>query len=215
MLTKFICLIEEKGKISVESEKPSPLDFLFINFYFMTTDSIRRYVVVGSRRLSNYVWASISFIVGFDFLLTGISSYNRTNLLPIIHAENIGFFPQGLVMCFYGVLSLLFSFYIVLTIVWGIGGGFNIFDKVDRQVRVFRWGWPGKNRIIDLLYSMDEIKGVRLDVQQGLTDRRTIYLCVHNSNEVPLTRVGQPLTLEETEKLAWELAQFLEKDLVE
>ena len=40
------------------------------------------------------------------------------NLLPVIHAENIVFFPQGLVMCFYGLLSIIFSVYLSLTILW-------------------------------------------------------------------------------------------------
>lgn len=72
----------------------------------MSTDLVRRYVIVGSRRVSNYVWAAISGLGGLDFLLTGLSSYYKVNLLPIIHAENIDFFPQGLVMCFYGMLGV-------------------------------------------------------------------------------------------------------------
>jgi DNA mismatch repair protein MutH len=41
--------------------------------------------------------------------------------------------------------------------------------------------------------------------------RRTIYLCVKGQREIPLTRVGQPMTLEEIETQAAELAQFLQK----
>jgi len=74
----------------------------------MSSNLIRRYVVVGSRRTSNYIWAIICAIGGIDFLLTGLSSYFNINLLPIIHADNIIFFPQGLVMCFYGLLGILF-----------------------------------------------------------------------------------------------------------
>jgi Ycf4 len=179
----------------------------------MTFDLTRRYVVVGSRRLSNYLWTLLSSIGGLGFLLTGLSSYQHGNLLPWIHAENIVFFPQGLVMCFYGLLGLLLSFYISLTILWSVGGGFNIFDKQKQMVRIFRWGWPGKNRRIDLTYPMDEVTAIRLELKDGLSPRRTIYLCV-GPREIPLTRVGQPMTLEDIEKLGSEIAQFLQKDLL-
>ena len=72
----------------------------------MDTDLIRRYDVIGSRRISNYFWVIIIGLGSLDFLLTGLSSYFNFNLLPIIHSENIIFFPQGLVMCFYGLLGL-------------------------------------------------------------------------------------------------------------
>lgn len=180
----------------------------------MSTELVRRYVIVGSRRVSNYVWASVSGLGGLDFLLTGLSSYFKVNLLPIIHAENIDFFPQGLVMCFYGTLGILFSFYITLTIIWSVGGGFNIFDKENGVVRIFRWGFPGKNRRIDLSYPISDVLAIRLELKEGLNPRRTILLRVKGQREIPLTRVGQPMTLEEIEKLAADLAQFLQKDLL-
>lgn len=180
----------------------------------MSSDLIRRYSVIGSRRVSNYLWAFVTGVGGLDFLLTGLSSYLKTNLLPIIHAENIVFFPQGLVMCFYGLLGIFFSFYLSLTILWSVGGGFNIFDKEKQMIRIFRWGFPGKNRRIDLNYTMNDVTGIRLELKDGLNPRRTIYLCLKGQRQIPLTRVGQPMTLEEIETLAAELARFLQKDLL-
>lgn len=180
----------------------------------MNTNLVRRYVVVGSRRISNYIWAIICAIGGFDFLMTGLSSYFNINILPIIHAENILFFPQGLVMCFYGLLGIIFSFYLSLTILWSVGGGFNVFDKKTGTIRIFRWGYPGKNRRIDLTYSIDEVTAIKLDLKDGLNPKRTIFLCIKGQRQIPLTRVGQPMTLEEIEILAAELAQFLQKDLI-
>ena len=58
----------------------------------MDTDLIRRYDVIGSRRISNYFWVIIIGLGSLDFLLTGLSSYFHFNLLPIIHSENIIFF---------------------------------------------------------------------------------------------------------------------------
>nr|YP_009367440.1 hypothetical chloroplast RF4 [Sarcinofilum mucosum]ARK14447.1 hypothetical chloroplast RF4 [Sarcinofilum mucosum] len=180
----------------------------------MNSSSIRRYIVIGSRRVSNYWWASIIGAGGFGFLLTGLSSYLRFNLLPVIHAENINFFPQGLVMSFYGVLGILFSLYLGLTILFSVGEGFNEFNKELGIIRIFRWGFPGKNRRIDLSYSIDDVKAIRVELKDGINPKRTIYLCVKGQRQIPLTRVGQPLTLEEIESQAAELAQFLQKDLV-
>lgn len=138
--------------------------------------SIRRYLIVGSRRLSNYWWASIILIGGFGFLLTGISSFSHFNLLPFINSKNILFFPQGLVMCFYGILGLIFSCYLWLTLFWGVGGGFNEFNKKQGIVRIFRWGFPGKNRRIDLSYDIKSIEAISLEIKEGLNPRRILYI---------------------------------------
>ena len=41
-----------------------------------------------------------------------------------------------------------------------------------------------------------------------------IYLQVRGKKEIPLTRIGQPLTLEEIESQAAELAKFLQVSLL-
>lgn len=174
---------------------------------------LRRYAVVGSRRWSNYWWASVILLGGVGFLLTGLSSYLGFNVLPFLKAENITFFPQGLVMCFYGFLGFFFSTYLWLTIFWNIGEGFNEFNKKEELVRIFRWGFPGKNRRIDLTYPIKDIQSIRVDIQEGLNPRRTIYMRVKGNRDIPLTRVGQPLTLEQIEKQAAELAKFLQVSL--
>jgi hypothetical protein len=174
---------------------------------------IQRYIVTGSRRLSNYFWAVVILFGSLGFLLTGLSSYLSYNILPFIHSENIIFFPQGLVMCFYGVLGLIFSIYLWLTIWWSIGGGFNEFNKKSGIIRIFRWGFPGKNRRIDLRYSLKDVEGIRVELKEGLSPKRTIYLNVKGNRNIPLTRVGQPLTLQELETQAAELAKFLSVDL--
>ena len=86
------------------------------------SDSIRRYPIVGSRRLSNFFWAMILGTGGFYFLLTGLSSYFGFALLPFIRFATIVFFPQGIVMCFYGSFALFLSLYLWLTIWWKVGG---------------------------------------------------------------------------------------------
>ena len=220
------------------------------------SEYLRRYVVVGSRRFSNYWWASIILLGGFGFLLTGISSYLNYDLLPFINSKNILFFPQGLVMCFYGILGFIFGCYLWLTLFWGVGGGFNEFNKKQGIVRIFRWGFPGKNRRIDLSYDIKDIEAIRVEIKEGLNPRRILYIRVkgnttsvassqneklsegkisnknlaknlstnntnnvvgmtqlQNKRDIPLTRIGQPTTLEDIEKQAAELAKFLQVSL--
>lgn len=200
---------------------------------------IRRYFIVGERRFSNYWWATIIFIGSVGFLSTGISSYlntvisstsvgeNAENMftnLPFFRSitetifqsspnGNINFFPQGLLMCFYGSLGFLLSLYWWFLIFWNVGGGFNEFNKKDNFIRIFRWGYPGKNRKIDLYYTLKDVESIRVEIQQGLDSQRTIFLKFKGNREIPITGIGQPLTLQEIEKQASELANFLQVSL--
>nr|YP_010231187.1 hypothetical chloroplast RF4 [Nephroselmis pyriformis]QSV37256.1 hypothetical chloroplast RF4 [Nephroselmis pyriformis] len=175
--------------------------------------SVRRDPIVGSRRSSNYCWALILSIGGLGFLLVSLSSRLGINLLPMISAQEITFLPQGLVMGFYGTMGLLLSLYLWLTILWDVGGGFNEFDKQKGRIRIFRWGFPGKNRRIDLTSPLTDVEAIRMDIQEGVNPKRTLYVRLKGRREVPLTRIGQPLTLAELERQGAELAGFLQVPL--
>jgi len=116
-------------------------------------------------------------------------------------------------MSFYGSLGFLLSFYWWFLIFWNVGGGFNEFNKKDSLIRIFRWGYPGKNRRIDLSYPLQDIQAIRVELNQGLDSQRTIYLKLKGKREIPITGIGQPLTLKEIEKQASELANFLQVSL--
>lgn len=183
---------------------------------------IRRYIIVGERRLSNYWWATVIFLGSCGFLATGLCSYLKIpNLLTTnmfvgnqeLSSALLPFFPQGLLMLFYGSLGFLLSIYWSLLIFWDVGGGFNEFNKKEGFVRIFRWGYPGKNRKIDLLYSLKDIEAIRVLLLNGIDSQRTIYLRLKGKREIPLTGIGQPLTLKEIEKQASELANFLQVSL--
>ena len=94
--------------------------------------------------------------------------------------------------------------------IWGIGGGFNEFNKKLGFVRIFRWGFPGKNRRIDFSYNIQDIEAIRVELQEGINPRRTIYMKIKGGRDIQLTRIGQPLTLEDIETQASELAKFLQ-----
>jgi hypothetical protein len=170
---------------------------------------ILRRSILGARRLSNYFWAVISTIGGVGFLLSGLSSYFKVNLLPFSDPVQLVFIPQGIAMTFYGIAGTLLALYLWLIILWDVGGGYNEFNKEQGTATLFRQGFPGKNRRIELVYPLDDIQSVKADIKEGLNPRRALYLRVKGKGDLPLTRVGQPLPLSELENQGAELARFL------
>nr|YP_009519377.1 photosystem I assembly protein Ycf4 [Pseudocodium devriesii]AYC65386.1 photosystem I assembly protein Ycf4 [Pseudocodium devriesii] len=181
-------------------------------------NEIKRYSISGARRLSNVVWTLLLFVGSSGFLSTGFSCYFRKTLFPFsllntgnfVQYENIQFFPQGLIMIFYGFLGFFLSIYLGLTVLWGLGSGFNEFNKRNAYVRIFRWGFPGKNRRMNLYYSWEEILGIRVEFQQNFNAQYIIFLQIRGKKEIPLTHIGEPRTFEEIEKQASALAKFLQ-----
>jgi hypothetical protein len=176
-------------------------------------------MIIGERRISNYWWSFFIVLGSIGFLSTGITSY-FTRAMPLIVDDTSGlfnevipFFPQGLLMSFYGSLGILLSLYWGFLIFWNIGGGFNEFNKKDGFIRIFRWGYPGKNRKIDFSYALKDVEAIKVELKQGLDPQRTIYLKLKGNREIPLTGIGQPLTLKDIEKQASELANFLQVSL--
>jgi hypothetical protein len=63
------------------------------------------------------------------------------------------------------------------------GEGFNEFDKQQGIVRIFV-GFSGNNRRIDISYSIDDVKAIRVELKDGLLlDEQSIFVF----NEIPLT----------------------------
>lgn len=171
---------------------------------------IKRNIIIGSRRFSNFFWAGTLFFGGFGFLITGISSYYGKKILSILNISELSFLPQGLIMTFYGIIGLSLSFYISLTIIWNVGSGYNEFDKKNELVRIVRLGFPGKNRQILLVYPFANIKSIKLTVKDGINPKRIIYLCTKDNREIPLTPVEQPRSVNILENEASDLARFLD-----
>nr|YP_010443983.1 photosystem I assembly protein Ycf4 [Chattonella marina]UTE94870.1 photosystem I assembly protein Ycf4 [Chattonella marina] len=174
---------------------------------------IKKDIITGSKRLSNFWWSGVLLVGGLGFLLSGLSSYLKFNLLPFANPKELVFIPQGIIMAFYGSAALMISFYIFLTILWDVGGGYNEFNKEEKLVRIVRKGFPGKNRNIFLVYPFNNIKSIKLSIKEGLNPRRVILLCTKDQREIPLSPIEQPLPLSEIEEKASELALFLEVKL--
>lgn len=165
--------------------------------------------IVGARRLSNYWWASIVLIGGVGFSLASLSSYFHVNLLPFSNPTELIFIPQGLAMGFYGVMAMLLSSYLWLIVILNVGGGYNKFDKENETIQIFRWGFLGKNRTVDVSYPISDIQAVRAEIREGLNPKRSLYIKIKGNINVPLTQVGRPIALADLENQGAELARFL------
>lgn len=176
----------------------------------MSQDSlILRQEIIGARRLSNYFWAVVVSIGGIGFLLAGLSSYFQTNFLLVSDTSQLRFFPQGIALFAYGVAGTLLALYLWFTIFLNVGGGYNEFNRDKGNFTIFRWGFPGKNRRIEFTVDLDDIQSVRAEIKEGLNPKRILYLRVKNRRDIPLTRVGEPISLSELENKGAQLARFL------
>nr|YP_009920948.1 photosystem I assembly protein Ycf4 [Persicaria chinensis]YP_010577247.1 photosystem I assembly protein Ycf4 [[Polygonum] chinense var. procumbens]WLS53326.1 photosystem I assembly protein Ycf4 [Persicaria runcinata]QMS48822.1 photosystem I assembly protein Ycf4 [Persicaria chinensis]UZP13612.1 photosystem I assembly protein Ycf4 [Persicaria chinensis]UZP13695.1 photosystem I assembly protein Ycf4 [[Polygonum] chinense var. procumbens]WOZ09752.1 photosystem I assembly protein Ycf4 [Persica len=173
------------------------------------SERIRIELIRGSRKTSNFCWAFILFLGSLGFLLVGTSSYLGRNLISLFPSQQIIFFPQGIVMSFYGIAGLFISSYLWCTISWNVGSGYDLFDKKEGIVCLFRWGFPGKNRRIFLRFLINDIQSIRIELKEGLSPRRVLYLEIRGRGAVPLTRTDENLTPREMEQKAAELAYFL------
>lgn len=176
-------------------------------------NEIRQDIIVGSRRFSNYFWTFFLFIGGLSFLLAGVSSYLDINFLPFSNPKELIFIPQGLIMMFYGTLSFGLGVYIAFTMILNIGSGYNEYNKLENLVKIVRKGFPGKNRQILLTYPLTSIRAIGIKITEGLNPTRSIYLCLKDERNIPLTPVQQPISISDLEEEASDLAKFLELKL--
>ena len=178
-----------------------------------TNSSTLRQNILGSRRFSNYLWAVVALLGGLGFLLAGLSSYFNINLLIVSDPTNLQFIPQGVALTFYGVAGSLLSGYLWLLILWDVGGGYNEFNKETGKAKIARWGFPGKNRHVEIDIPLEDIQSVRAEIREGLNPKRVLYLRANKLRDIPLTRVGEPISLSALENQGAELARFLQVPL--
>ena len=169
--------------------------------------------IVGARNVNSVVIMIILMVAGIGFFLAGLSSYLNINLLQLTDTSQIVFIPQGIAMLFYGTGAIGIGIYLILTIVWNIGSGYNEFSKVEEVVRIVRLGFPGKNRTIFLSYEFKNIKNLKFLIKQGLNPRCNILLVLKDKREIPLFPAQFLLNPMETEKKAIQLSNFLDVSL--
>ena len=99
----------------------------------MTTNTIKE-EIVGARNISNIIVTCVLLTAGSGFFLAGLSSYLNVNLLILTDTSEITFIPQGIALLFYGTGAIGIAIYLILTIFWNIGSGYNEFSKTDEIV---------------------------------------------------------------------------------
>jgi hypothetical protein len=174
----------------------------------MSSDIIKQ-DITGAKNLSNFIIFFVLLIAGNGFFFAGLSSYLKINLLPFTTTSEIIFIPQGITMLFYGTGAIGISLYILLTIIWNIGSGYNEFSKLENLIRIVRLGFPGKNRTIFLSYEFKNIKNLKFLLKQGLNPRCNILLVLKDKREIPLFPAQFLLNPNQLEKKAIQLSQFL------
>jgi hypothetical protein len=180
----------------------------------MTKDSqVFRQNILGARRSSNYLLATAATIGGVGFLLAGLSSYLKVNLLVVTDTTGFQFIPQGAALCFYGVCGTLLAVYTWLLIALDVGSGYNEFDKKNNRATIARSGFIGKNRRLAVDFPLEDVQSIRAEIKEGLSPKRALYLKVKKRRDIPLTRVGTPMAIAELENQGAELARFLQVPL--
>jgi len=176
---------------------------------YTETNSIIKSDFTGSRRLNNIFWAIAVSLGGFGFFLTGLSSFFGVNLLIFSDSSEISFIPQGIVLLFYGTVGSILGIFISLTVWWNVGSGYNEYNRDLQQVKLYRRGFPGKNRELIFNFSFDEIKSIKMRIKEGINPKRQLLLCLVDNREIPLTGIEEPVALNKIEDEAITIAKYL------
>lgn len=104
-------------------------------------DNTKYEYILGSRRISNYIFAVVLLGGGLAFALAGLTSYFKVNLIPFSDLTGLFFLPQGITLLFYGTVAICISLFVFLTIFLNVGSGFNRYDKsagpINTDVYIF------------------------------------------------------------------------------
>ncbi len=174
------------------------------------SDLVLEQKIKGSRKVSNYLVASMLSIGGVGFLLASFSSYFGIDFLPLGNPSTLIFVPQGLVMGLYGVAAFLLAIYFWRLINIDYGSGVNRFDKNKGVLSLSR---RGLFKNIEIEIPIDEIKAVKLEVREGFNPLRRVSLRIKGRKNLPISRVGSPQPLLDLENEGAEIARFLEVNL--
>jgi hypothetical protein len=176
---------------------------------YIESDTTIKSYFTGSRRVSNIFWSFTVSLGGFGFFLTGLSSFFEKNLLLFSDSSGISFIPQGIVLLFYGTVGSILGIFLTLTVWWNVGSGYNEYNRNIQKVKLYRKGFPGKNRELTFVFSFEEIKSIKMRIKEGLNPKRQLLLCLTDTREIPLTGIEQPFALNVVEDEAIKIAKYL------
>ena len=90
---------------------------------------IRRDVFLGAHSTSNYIFRIKSFFFGFRFIVVGFFSAIKKKIFYFTITKEVVFFPQRMVIIFYGISFFILRVYFFLRVFIDTGSGFNEYDK--------------------------------------------------------------------------------------
>jgi hypothetical protein len=176
--------------------------------YTESNSTIKSYFT-GSRCLSNIFWALAVSLGGFGFFMTGLSSFFGINLLFFSDSSELSFVPQGIVLLFYGTVGSILGIFLSLNVWWNVGSGYNEYNRDLQKVKLYRKGFPGKNRELIFTFSFEEVKSIKMRIKEGINPKRQLLLCLTDNREIPLTGIEQPVALNKLEDEAITISKYL------
>lgn len=184
------------------------------NILGFSKDIIRRDIIFGTRRFSNYVFNGILFLCGLCLFLGGLSRRQQKSIIPFLDITEIQFLPQGIIICFYGLISIRLRSYFFVRGSFAVGTGFTEYNKEKKQIRIFRWGFPGNNRQLEIIYPFSELESLQIENLNRFIRPMTLnlYLILKKNQKILITGIdiAEILSTQKAEIFATKLAQFLQ-----
>nr|YP_010007491.1 Ycf4 [Passiflora rhamnifolia]QNR06334.1 Ycf4 [Passiflora rhamnifolia] len=134
----------------------------------------------------------------------------RNSEPPFNKSTRIDVFPHVIVMFLYGIASLFASFYLQCTSWRNGGSGVSDYDQFNQKpgvVCIFRWGYPGPDPRILILFLIKDIEAIRIHYQEGIDQHFMLFLEVRGKGSISLFRSTDYEIIEEK---AYDLADFLD-----
>lgn len=113
--------------------------------------------IENKKKFFDLFFTCLIFMASFGFFFVGLFSFFNLENFFFINTKGVVFFPQGLVMCFYGFFGLIASVLQFFTIYYEVGYGYNEFNKRTASFTLYRKGYPGKNSEVKFIYSLNDI----------------------------------------------------------
>jgi hypothetical protein len=163
----------------------------------------------GSRCLENSIWAFAMSLGGFCFFMAGLSSFWKINCLVFFNYNEVAFFPQGLILLFYGTLGSIIGTFLLLNVWWNVGSGYNEYNRDMQTVILYRRGFPGKNKTITFTFAFKNIKCIQLRIQKSIELKHQVLMSLADNREVPLIGSDPVLLLQKIEIEALSISKYL------
>lgn len=113
--------------------------------------------IENKRKFFDLSFTCLIFMASFGFFFVGLFTFFKFDKFLFINIKEVVFFPQGLVMCFYGFCGLLTAVLQFLIIYYEVGYGYNEFNKSTSFFTLYRKGYPGRNSEVKFIYPLNDI----------------------------------------------------------